>query len=133
MGSSPVTATTPLTPGRRLLQALDECLDARSGTAPAAPGDLLLAAFSGGPASTALLLALRDLAPARGWRLLAAHVDHELDTGSASRAEAARKLAAELEVEVVVLSPSGAPSFPPEPGDAGGREAAARRLRYALL
>ena len=132
MGSSPVTATTPFDNRRRLLQALDECLGARSGTAPAAPGDLLLAAFSGGPDSTALLLGLRDLAPARGWRLLAAHVDHGLDEGSASRAEAARRLAGELEVEVVVLA-AGAPPLPPEPGDAGGREAAARRVRYALL
>ena len=133
MGSSPVTATTPFAHRRRLLQALDECLGARSGTAPAAPGDLLLAAFSGGPDSTALLLGLRELAPARGWRLLAAHVDHGLDEGSASRAEAARSLAAEIEVDVVVLAAGAGPRLPPEPGEAGGREAAARRLRYALL
>ena len=130
MGSSPVTATTPSAPRRRLLQALDSSLSA---VAPARPGDLLLAAFSGGTDSTALLLGLRELAPARGWRLLAAHVDHRLDAGSGARASAAGQLAATLGVELVVLDAGDVAPLPPEPGDAGGREAAARRLRYALL
>src|SRR5688500_6936862 len=121
MGSSPVTATTPFAQRPRLLQALDARLGPPSGAAPAAPGGLLLPASSGGPDSTALLLGLRVLAPARGWRLLAAHVDHRLDEGSASRAEAARSLAAEIEVEFVVLAAGGGPRLPPEPGEAGGR------------
>ncbi|HEV8631479.1 MAG TPA: ATP-binding protein, partial [Thermoanaerobaculia bacterium] len=86
MGSSPVTAT--ISP---LRAAIEGCL---AGEAWASPGDLLLLAFSGGADSTALLLAMTELAPARGWRLLAAHVDHGLDPGSTGRAAAAAALAA---------------------------------------
>ena len=48
--------------------------------APDAPGafEHLLVAVSGGPDSTALLAALAELAPARNWRLTAAHLDHGL-------------------------------------------------------
>lgn len=94
--------------------------------APLDPGDGLIAAFSGGPDSTALLLGLSRLVRRRGCRLTAVHLDHAMDPGSAERAEAAARLAARLEVpfamerrEVPRLSES--------------REAAARRLRYELL
>jgi tRNA(Ile)-lysidine synthase len=65
-------------------------------------GDLLLIAFSGGPDSTALLAGTADLARLRGLRVLAAHLDHGLDTESAARAERARRLASRLGVEIVV-------------------------------
>jgi tRNA(Ile)-lysidine synthase len=76
------------------------------------------------------LLAMTELAPARGWRLLAAHVDHGLDPGSTGRAAAAAALAARLGVEFRLLRalPGGAVDQLRH-----GREAAARRARYDLL
>jgi tRNA(Ile)-lysidine synthase len=47
----------------------------------------VLAAFSGGADSTALLLALRYLAPKGGFRLSAAHLDHALRPSSREEAE----------------------------------------------
>jgi len=52
------------------------------------PGEVILIACSGGPDSATLLDALARLAPARGWRLAVAHVDHGLRAESG--AEAAR-------------------------------------------
>src|SRR3984893_15921856 len=51
-----------------------------------APGEVILIGCSGGPDSTTLLDALARLAPARGWRLAVAHVDHGLRAESASEA-----------------------------------------------
>ncbi len=97
--------------------------------APLAPGDLVLAAFSGGPDSTALLVLLRDLVAERDGRLVAAHLDHGLDPGSAGRAVAAAELAHRLAVPFV--------SERIQVGEqrlAGeSLEAAARRVRYAFL
>jgi tRNA(Ile)-lysidine synthase len=94
-----------------------------------APGDLVVVAFSGGPDSTALLHGLARLAPERGLRLLAAHLDHGLDAGSAGRAAAARRLAGRLGVDCIVarreVAPLAAPGESPE--------AAARRVRYRFL
>ena len=94
-----------------------------------APGDLVVVAFSGGPDSTALLHGLARLAPERGLRLLAAHLDHGLDAGSAGRAAAARRLAGRLGVDCVVarreVAPLAAPGESPE--------AAARRVRYRFF
>jgi tRNA(Ile)-lysidine synthetase-like protein len=94
-----------------------------------APGDGLVVGFSGGPDSTALLLALAAIAPGAGWRLLAAHVDHGMDAGSAARATAARGLAASIGVPCEVLPAGDGPTTSVR----DGREAAARRLRYHLL
>lgn len=100
--------------------------------APARPGDSVLIAFSGGPDSTALLLGLTELAPRRGLRLLAAHLDHAADPGSRERATAAARAAARLGVECVVerrevaaLARAGARGESPEE--------AARRVRYDFL
>ncbi|HYN20105.1 MAG TPA: tRNA lysidine(34) synthetase TilS [Thermoanaerobaculia bacterium] len=97
--------------------------------APLEPGDGLIAAFSGGPDSTALLLGLARLAERRRCRLLAAHLDHGMDAGSAERSEAAQRLAERLGVpfvtarrEVLRLRQSGE-----------SPEAAARRVRYEHL
>jgi len=60
-------------------------------------GHSLLIAFSGGPDSLALLLAASRLATRSGLRVVAAHLDHRLDPGSAQRAERAQELAKELE------------------------------------
>lgn len=92
-------------------------------------GSRVIAAFSGGPDSTALLWGLVQLARSAGFEVTAAHLDHGLDDGSAARAVAAGRLAARLGVELVaerrevdvLRSPSES------------LEAAARRIRYAFL
>jgi tRNA(Ile)-lysidine synthase len=86
------------------------------------PGDGLIAAFSGGPDSTALLLGLVRL----GYPVVAAHLDHGMDPGSAERALSAAHLAERIGVPFVTerreVSRRG-DSF----------EAAARRVRYEFL
>jgi tRNA(Ile)-lysidine synthase len=96
------------------------------------PGERVMAAVSGGPDSTALLLILSRLAPRLGLALTAAHFDHRLRGQAAARRERAKveALCARLAVPVEI----GA-------GDtrAHGRthrlssEEAARELRYAFL
>lgn len=61
------------------------------------PGPVL-AALSGGADSVALLGMLHALAPERGWRLWAGHVDHGLRLDSAADLEFASALAGELGV-----------------------------------
>jgi tRNA(Ile)-lysidine synthase len=98
-------------------------------TAPLGPGDRVVVAFSGGPDSTALLAGLAELAPRLGAEVVAAHLDHGLDPGSTGRAEAARRLAGQLAVPVVVeRRPVAVLSRKSE-----SVEAAARRVRYEFL
>lgn len=98
----------------------------RSALAGLPPGDLVLAACSGGADSLALAAALAFEAPRAGVRAGAVTVDHGLQAGSAARAAA---VAATLEdlglfpVQVETVSV----------GSTGGPEAAARAARYAAL
>jgi tRNA(Ile)-lysidine synthase len=91
-----------------------------------APGDLALAACSGGPDSLALAAALAFVAPRAGLRAGAVTVDHGLQQGSADRAA---EVAAALRgfgldpVRAVAVTVDGP----------GGPEAAARAARYTAL
>ena len=89
-------------------------------------GEGLVIAFSGGPDSTALLLAASRL---QGLPVVAAHLDHSLDPGSAGRASEAARTASHLGVPFVAERREiAALRLPGE-----SLEAAARRVRYAFL
>ena len=93
------------------------------------PGDLILAACSGGADSLALAAALAHEAPRLGLRGGGVTVDHGLQEGSA--AQAARVVAA---LGALRLDPvrQARVTVDGRPG-AGGPEAAARRARYTAL
>src|SRR5512146_3254478 len=90
------------------------------------PGDLVLAACSGGPDSLALAAALAFVAPRAGLRAGAVTVDHGLQPGSADRAAG---VAAAL--RGLGLDPVRAVSVTVD--GPGGPEAAARAARDAAL
>jgi len=108
-----------------LLAALDRTLDRLA----LASGRRLLVAFSGGPDSLALLVALRRAAPRRSLSVHAAHADHGLDAGAAQRAQHARALAAALGLPCHLerLDPQAIRAHPQ------GLEAGARSARYRAL
>lgn len=91
------------------------------------PGERWVVALSGGPDSTSLLAALAPLARTRGVALVAVHVDHGLDPGSAGRAVRAQEIAAALDVPFVLCAPRVERRRRESP------EAAARRCRYREL
>ncbi|HEX4952119.1 MAG TPA: tRNA lysidine(34) synthetase TilS [Thermoanaerobaculia bacterium] len=125
MGSSPVTATIS-PPLGLLLEIVRDRLEAHSALAANRP---LIVAFSGGPDSTALLLAVSTLGRAAGTPVLAAHLDHAQDAGSSDRATAARDLARRLGADFEHDRRSV--SAERTPGESW--EAAARRIRYDYL
>jgi tRNA(Ile)-lysidine synthase len=67
-------------------------------------GSPIIVAVSGGPDSTALLHGAAHLAPALGWRLTTAHLDHQLRDGSGDDAKAVAAAAAALDLPSVVRS-----------------------------
>jgi tRNA(Ile)-lysidine synthase len=90
------------------------------------PGDLVLAACSGGPDSLALAAALAFVAPRAGLRAGAVTVDHGLQPGSAERAAQVAAMLGGLgldPVRAVSVTVDGP----------GGPEAAARTARYTAL
>jgi tRNA(Ile)-lysidine synthase len=96
------------------------------------PGERVLAAVSGGPDSTALLLILWRLAPGLDLSLTAAHFDHGLRGPSAARREQSyvEALCRRVDMPLVV----GAGDTRAEARARGlSREEAARELRYAFL
>jgi tRNA(Ile)-lysidine synthetase-like protein len=85
-------------------------------------GDRVLVAVSGGPDSTAMLLAAREL----GWDVVAAHYDHALQAGSAAAARHVAGLCLQLGVELLTeRRHSAVPN--------GSVQAGARTLRYEFL
>ncbi|HVS66014.1 MAG TPA: tRNA lysidine(34) synthetase TilS [Thermoanaerobaculia bacterium] len=109
------------------LGGLERLLRTALARQPASHGRGLLVAFSGGPDSTALLLAARRLAARRDLPLWAIHVDHGLDADSPRRARAAQRLADQLGVPCLCRSSARGP----RPGRSV--EAEARAERYRLL
>ncbi len=92
--------------------------------------DRIVVAFSGGPDSTALLIALARRARRQGDPLpVAVHVDHATDPGSGRRARHAARIARRLGVPFVGHRLRPGQATPP--GESA--EAAARRHRYRFL
>ncbi len=86
------------------------------------PGERVLVAVSGGPDSTALLLALLE----EGHAVTAAHYDHALQPHSGEGAEHVRELCGRLGVELIVERRD-------RPLPRGSVQAGARTLRYDFL
>ena len=94
-------------------------------------GAAVLIALSGGADSMALLHAMRALAPAHGWRLVAAHVNHGLRGDEAERDEAfAREWCARWSVPLHVMRADVAAEAAAR-GE--GLEETGRRIRYAFF
>jgi tRNA(Ile)-lysidine synthase len=93
------------------------------------PGDLVLAACSGGADSLALAAALAFVAPRLGLRAGGITVDHGLQPGSAARAAEVVTVLQDLGLDPVECMAVTVPG----PGGHGGPEAAARSARYHAL
>ncbi len=94
-----------------------------------APGDLVLAACSGGADSLALAAALAHEAPRLSLRGGGVTVDHGLQAGSAERAGQVAALLGQLGLDPVHQASVTVPAGP----GSGGPEAAARAARYTAL
>jgi tRNA(Ile)-lysidine synthase len=108
-----------------LVAAVDRALQG----APAR-GDTLVVGLSGGADSLALTDALASLRRRRGFRLVAAHLDHGLRPGSADDAAFCHAVCEALGVP---LRGGTAPVRERASREKGGLEQAARRERYAFL
>ena len=86
------------------------------------PTDRVLVAVSGGPDSTALLVALHEL----GFQVVAAHFDHALRAGSDEVADLVGALCARLGVQLLVARRDA-------PMPRGSVQAGARALRYEFF
>jgi tRNA(Ile)-lysidine synthase len=86
------------------------------------PENRVLVAVSGGPDSTALLVALHEL----GYDIAAVHFDHALREGSEQVAEQVRELCGRLGVRLVTERRAS-------PMPSGSIQAGARALRYEFL
>ena len=96
------------------------------------PGDLVLAACSGGADSLALAAGLAFAAPRLGLRAGGVTVDHGLQAGSQIRAAGAATVLKDLGLDPVESVTVTVPE-PGAPGGNGGPEAAARSARYEAL
>jgi tRNA(Ile)-lysidine synthetase-like protein len=99
---------------------------------PVVRGDLLLAAVSGGPDSSALLLLLQRFAPVVGYSLRAARFDHQLQSSAERTAEAETvcRLCAMLDIP---LSEGAAPVRALRARHRRSIEEEARVQRYSFL
>jgi tRNA(Ile)-lysidine synthase len=111
-----------------LVAAVDRALQECRATAGA--GATLVAGLSGGADSVALVDALAALRRRRGFRLVAAHLDHALRPGSADDAAFCQSLCDAL---AVPLRAGTAPVRARARREKGGLEQAARRERYSFL
>jgi len=115
------SASEPHDPESAIERALEEENPAR--------GERWLVAFSGGVDSTALAAALASEAPKRMVEFDLVHIDHRMDTESASRAHLAARLARDFDKRLHI----GVASVPASRFRRESPEAAARRLRYLEL
>jgi tRNA(Ile)-lysidine synthase len=98
----------------------------RAAIADLGPGDLVLAACSGGADSLALAAALAFVAPRMEMRAGGVTVDHGLQPGSADRAEEVDKSLAAFGMNTTLIEKVHVSGH-------GGPEAAAREARYTAL
>jgi tRNA(Ile)-lysidine synthase len=106
----------------------------RAALAGLPPGELILAACSGGADSLALAAALAFEAPRLGLRAGGVTVDHGLQPGSAAQAQTVARALASLGLDPVLsVSAAVAPRGGPASAGYPGPEAAARAARYAAL
>jgi tRNA(Ile)-lysidine synthase len=98
----------------------------RAAIADLSPGDLVLAACSGGADSLALSAALAFVAPRMGLRTGGVTVDHGLQDGSAKRAASVAGAMEPFGMDPVLIETVTV-------GGQGGPEAAARAARYGAL
>jgi tRNA(Ile)-lysidine synthase len=92
-------------------------------------GDTVIAGVSGGPDSTAMLMALAELREELGFSLMAAHFNHGTRKGSDLDARFVRKMSADLNVPCIQAK---GPRF--DPGSApGSLEERWRKQRHAFF